>query len=106
MALILEEPTAWQSRWPLMWEVWATMCLAGPYVPGTPLALSDQERRPRVICEEGARVGSVTGFRIPGWALALVFLLPGQFLFDDVRLSESVGCAEGLATAVRGWPQG
>lgn len=72
MAFILEEPTAWQGRWPLMW---ATMGLAGPYVPGTPSAFlsGDWERHPGVICEEGARVGSVAGCRIPGWALASVF---------------------------------
>lgn len=66
---------------------------------------SDWERCPGVICEEGARVGSVAGCRIPGWALALVFLTVSVRRCQALVVA-GLGCAEGLAAAVRGWPQG
>lgn len=66
---------------------------------------SDWERCPGVICEEGARVGSVAGCRIPGWALALVFLTVSVRRCQALVVA-GLGCAEGLAAVVRGWPQG
>lgn len=60
---------------------------------------SDWERCPGVICEEGARVGSVAGCRIPGWALALVFLTVSVRRCQALVVA-GLGCAEGLAAVV------